>query len=247
MKQLFIFCLVLHIGISSFSQTKAKQKPVIPAKKPTSSVVATVPSKLILKNLTDSASYALGCNIAQNLKKDLGDLNTEMIIRAMKEEFSNHPALFDETTAYSILSSYSAKAQEEKSKDVVQEGLAFLEKNKTKPGVITTSSGLQYEILKQGTGTKPTADDSVTVHYSGSLLNGTVFDASYDRNEPLTIQLGQVIKGWTEGVQLMNTGSKFKFYLPYELGYGLRGAPPTIPGGSVLTFEIELLEVKKTK
>ncbi len=242
MKKTITVTLLFLTAWASYGQTKTKPKPTTSSPKPVAAPAAQEPA---LKTLADSASYALGTNIAQNLKHDLGDLNTKLLIRAMEDVFNNGKPLLTEEVAYSTLSSYSEKVQKEKSEAVVKAGQAFLEKNKARPEVKTTASGLQYEVIKEGSGAKPTAADSVTVHYRGTLTDGTEFDASYNRNEPLTIQLGQVIRGWTEGVQLMTVGSKYKFYIPYELGYGLRGAPPTIPGGSTLIFEIELLKIKK--
>ena len=137
---------------------------------------------------------------------------------------------------------YKAKKDEE-SKAARAGGEAFLAENKSKPGVMTTASGLQYEVMKQGSGPNPIATDKVTVHYHGTLTDGTVFDSSVDRGQPATFGLNQVIKGWTEGVQLMNTGSKFRFFIPQDLAYGERGSPPTIAPYSTLIFEVELLSI----
>ena len=137
-----------------------------------------------------------------------------------------------------------SKMQAEKSQPAIASGEKFLAKNKLKGGVKTTASGLQYEVIKEGTGARPTTTDSVTCHYKGTLLDGKVFDNSYDRGQPITFPLGGVIKGWTEGLQLMTVGSKYKFYIPYTLGYGASDYGP-IPGGSMLTFEVELLGIKK--
>ena len=135
------------------------------------------------------------------------------------------------------------EAQAAKAKPNITAGEKFLAQNKTKPGVKTTASGLQYEVIKEGTGVKPTAADTVVAHYSGKLLNGTEFDNSYKRGQPLTIPVSGVIKGWTEALQMMSVGSKYKLYIPYQLGYGLNDMGP-IPAGSVLIFEVELLDVK---
>jgi len=145
------------------------------------------------------------------------------------------------------MGSFMEKKQTEKIKPTIEEGRKFLAQNKLKPGVKTTASGLQYEIITEGTGIKPTAVDTFVAHYRGTLLNGTEFDASYNRGQPLTLGLGQVVRGWTEGLQLMPVGSKFKFYIPYELGYGAMGNGPAIPGGSMLIFELELLDLKKKR
>jgi len=131
------------------------------------------------------------------------------------------------------------KASKEK-----KEGNAFLAANKKKPGIVTTASGLQYEVVTLGTGPKPTAEDTVVCHYRGTLINGQEFDNSYSRGEPISFPLNGVIRGWTEGLQLMPKGSKYKFYIPSDLGYGDRGAGQDIPGGSALIFDVELIDIK---
>jgi FKBP-type peptidyl-prolyl cis-trans isomerase FklB len=134
--------------------------------------------------------------------------------------------------------------EEEKVKPTIDAGNAFLAENKKRPGVKTTASGLQYEVITEGTGIKPTAQDTFVCHYRGTLIDGTEFDASANRGQPLVLPVTSVIRGWTEGLQLMSVGSKYKFYIPYTLGYGPidNGA---IPGGSALIFEVELLDVKR--
>lgn len=236
MKQFLLLPTACLFFITSVkAQSKTPVKPTAPA---------TVQKEVVLKTESDSASYALGMNIAQSLNQDLGDLNTKLIAQGLQDVFDKKPMKFDEAEIYTILSTYSQKILEEKASVRQKE---FFDQNKGIAGLKTTTSGLQYEVIKEGAGAKPAASDSVTVHYRGTLPDGTEFDASYERNEPLTLQLGNVIPGWTEGVQLMSVGSKYKFYIPYELGYGLRGAPPAIPGGSPLIFEIELLDVKKAQ
>jgi FKBP-type peptidyl-prolyl cis-trans isomerase FklB len=143
------------------------------------------------------------------------------------------------------MNNYMMQLQSEKSKPRMDSGTTFLTKNKTKPGVKTTDSGLQYEMIRAGNGVNPTAADSVTVNYKGTFLDGSVFDNSYDRGQPITFPLSGVIKGWTEGLQLMDEGSKYKLYVPFNLGYGAADYGP-IPGGSTLIFEVELLKVLKT-
>ena len=139
---------------------------------------------------------------------------------------------------------HSAGAEKNSAK-LIAEGDKFLAENKTKPGVVTLPSGLQYKVLKAGNGPKPKRDAEVTVNYKGTLLNGKQFDSSYDRNEPLTFPLSKVIPGWVEGVQLMQEGSKYQFFIPWKLGYGAQGAGQDIPPYSVLIFEIELLKAGK--
>jgi FKBP-type peptidyl-prolyl cis-trans isomerase FkpA len=137
--------------------------------------------------------------------------------------------------------------QAQKSQVTVTEGEKFLAANKLRPGVKVTASGLQYEIIKDTTGYKPVAADTFVVHYRGTLINGIEFDNSYNRGEPLVYPMSQVVAGWTEGLQLMSIGSRYKFYIPYQLGYGIYGREPTIPGGAVLIFDLELVGVKRFK
>lgn len=142
---------------------------------------------------------------------------------------------------------YQQMKREEQAKVNIAEGEAFLEANKAKEGVITTESGLQYTVVEAGTGEQPTPADEVKVHYTGTLLNGTVFDSSVERGEPITFPLSGVIPGWTEGVSLMKEGAKYRFFIPQNLAYGMRGAGPTIPAGATLIFDVELLEVNPEK
>ncbi|MFM2339183.1 MAG: hypothetical protein RL115_2376 [Bacteroidota bacterium] len=199
----------------------------------------------LLKTMEDSASYAVGISVA-NFYKQMGvrKLNTAIVSKAINDLLSGKKALMDDATANTLMNAYITKLQQQKSVPTIKAGEKFLAENKNKPGVKVTASGLQYEVITEGTGEKPTAVDSVTCHYRGTFLDGKTFDASYDRGEPITFSLGGVIKGWTEGLQLMSVGSKYKFYIPYELGYGPSDYM-SIPGGSMLTFEIELLAVRK--
>ncbi|MBL7781904.1 MAG: FKBP-type peptidyl-prolyl cis-trans isomerase [Saprospiraceae bacterium] len=198
-----------------------------------------------LKSAVDSASYALGQLVGMNMQGQIpGDLKPELIIQAIGSVLKSENQPFTPDAANEIFGAYNekmVKAQSEKSK---ADGAKFLEDNKKRAGVVTTASGLQYEILKKGTGTvNPKATDNVKVHYHGTLINGSVFDSSVERNDPITFGLNQVIPGWTEGVQLMHAGDKFKFFIPADLAYGDNSPTPAIPGGSMLIFEVELLEI----
>lgn len=199
-----------------------------------------------LKTLNDSASYAVGVSVANFYKQQgITKLNTNLVSKAISDMLTAKKPLLDNDAANAVLNKYMMALQADKSKPNIDSGQKCLAKNKLKPGIKTTASGLQYEILRDSSGPKPTASDSVTCNYKGTLLNGTVFDDSYARGTPITFSLAGVIKGWTEGLQLMSVGSKYKFYVPYNLGYGPSDYGP-IPGGSMLTFEIELLAIKKT-
>jgi FKBP-type peptidyl-prolyl cis-trans isomerase FklB len=211
---------------------------------------AQVPKPVnLLKTNADSVSYVLGEVMGFSmLEKGLGDAkitNSATFMKAINDILGKKKTQMDDGTANTVLNNYMTKVKTEKMKPIIQEGEKFLAKNKLKPGVTTTASGLQYEVIQEGTGIKPTVADTFVCEYRGTLLNGTEFDASKNRNQPLQMALNQVIPGWTEGLQLMAVGSKYKFYIPYTIGYGVMGNGPKIPGGAMLIFEMELLDVKK--
>jgi FKBP-type peptidyl-prolyl cis-trans isomerase len=236
MKKIILF-VAAAIAVSATEAQTGVKKPA--------AAVKPAPAPY-LKTMEDSASYAVGISVA-NFYKQMGvkKLNTSIVSKAINDLLGGKKALMDDATANSLMNAYISKLQAQKSVPTIQAGEKFLAENKKKPGVIVTPSGLQYEVMTEGTGEKPTAADSVTCHYKGTFIDGKVFDSSIDRGEPITFSLGGVIKGWTEGLQLMAVGSKYKFYVPYQLGYGASDYM-SIPGGSMLTFEVELLAVKKT-
>jgi FKBP-type peptidyl-prolyl cis-trans isomerase FklB len=233
MKKIFLAVLACSIILSANAQkTNTKQVPPKPAVNP-------------MKNLNDSASYAIGLSVVNFYKQQgMTKLNATLVTKAINDILNNKKPLFSDSTANVVMNKCLNSLQEEKTKPNIQAGIDFLKQNKTRPGVITTASGLQYEIVTEGAGEKPGPRDSVTCHYIGTLLDGTPFDNSYDRGQPITFALNKVIAGWTEGLQLMGVGSKYILYIPHELGYGTFDYGP-IPGGSTLKFEIELLAVKK--
>jgi FKBP-type peptidyl-prolyl cis-trans isomerase len=203
------------------------------------------PAGPVCKNITDSASYAIGLSMANFYKQQgIKNINVTLLNKAINDVMGSKKLIFDENVANQVMNNYISQMQGEKSKPRIDSGKAFLAKNKLRKEVKTTASGLQYEVITQGTGPKPTLNDSVTCHYRGTLLSGTEFDNSYTRGQPITFALKGVIAGWTEGLQLMSVGSKYKLYIPYNLAYGAFDYGP-IPGGSTLVFEIELLEVHK--
>jgi FKBP-type peptidyl-prolyl cis-trans isomerase len=191
----------------------------------------------------DSLSYALGVDMAENFKNaKLENINIDIYSQAMKDVLVDSTAKIDKESASKIINAYLQKKQEEEGKKLSEEGIKFLDANGKKEGIITTASGLQYELLKEGTGVKPTAEDVVKVNYVGTFIDGTEFDSSIKRGQPAEFPLNRVIPGWTEGIQLMSIGSKYRFYIPYNLGYGERGNQG-IPPYSTLIFEVELLEI----
>ena len=192
----------------------------------------------------DSVSYSLGVNIGENIKKQFEDINLDNFEAGIKDvlEKELEPKITD-NQAQTIINSYFSKKQQKQSESVIEEGINFLRENGKREGVTTLASGLQYEVIDDGTGPKPTIEDNVTTHYHGTLIDGTVFDSSVDRGEPASFPVGGVIKGWTEALQLMSVGSKWKLYVPYDLAYGERGAGGQIGPYSTLIFEVELISI----
>jgi FKBP-type peptidyl-prolyl cis-trans isomerase FklB len=197
-----------------------------------------------IKNETDSLSYCLGVNIGSYVKSlDIPKFNDEIFASAFREAMNGKKSKISNEKAGMFLNEYFRKLQMENAQKNLKEGEEFLGKNKTRKGVTTTASGLQYEILKEGNGTKPKADDMVTVQYEGTLIDGTVFDSSYGKSKPFqTMVSGGVIPGWTEALQLMRVGSKWKIYVPARLAYGERSGGKIKPN-STLIFQIELLSI----
>jgi FKBP-type peptidyl-prolyl cis-trans isomerase FklB len=199
-----------------------------------------------LKDQKDKVSYSIGLNVGFNLSKQKIAVNTDALSAGIKDALAGKPQM-TEAEVKETMSAFEKdmmekqKAEGEKN---AADGVKFLEDNKKKDGVKSTASGLQYKSLKEGTGVQPKATDTVTVNYRGTLTDGTEFDSSYKRNEPATFPLNGVIKGWTEGLQLMKKGSKYQFFIPAALAYGERSPGAGIPPNSTLIFEVELLEVK---
>jgi FKBP-type peptidyl-prolyl cis-trans isomerase len=205
----------------------------------------------VLKTQKDKLSYAIGMNIGKNLHRSSIDVDPAILMQGLQASLADGKTLLTEQEAQTVLMEMQAEArkkQEEKAQQAgaenQKEGDAFLAANKAKPGVVTLPSGLQYKILKEGTGPKPSATDSVACNYRGTLINGTEFDSSYKRGEPTTFPVNGVIKGWTEALQLMPVGSKWQLVVPAELAYGPRGAGPDIGPNSTLIFEVELLSIQ---
>jgi FKBP-type peptidyl-prolyl cis-trans isomerase FklB len=189
-------------------------------------------------------SYALGLGIGQQLKNmNIEDFSIEDFTRSIQDIMAGNPTAMSSREAQQMLNEYFKKKEKEQAETAIAEGKVFLEQNARKAGVVQTKSGLQYEVLTEGSGRSPKATDTVRCHYEGRLLDGSVFDSSYKRGEPADFGLNQVITGWTEGVQLMKEGAKYRFYIPYLLGYGERGAGASIPPYSTLIFDVELIKV----
>lgn len=199
----------------------------------------------------DSASYAYGYTIGSQMESQgMTTLNLELFMAGMHQAFERDSALVDQTRMAFLIRSYRVEARQrmmqqrmKKAQENKQQAQEFLAQHKEKEGIKVTESGLQYKVLKEGSGASPTAQDTVVVHYKGSLLSGKIFDSSYKRGKPLTIPANQVIKGWTEGLQLMQEGAVYKFWIPPKLAYGPTPRPG-IPPNALLIFKVELIEVK---
>ena len=194
----------------------------------------------------DSAAYYIGASIGSQMSGDpvLEGIDIDIVAQGLKAAFDGEAP--EQMEISQFLNNFYQQKQMEKAQAAVAEGEAFLEENGKKPGVITTESGLQYKVVKEGTGKQPSsAQSTVLCHYEGRLIDGKVFDSSYERGEPTSFPLSGVIAGWTEGIQLMKEGAEYEFYIPSEMAYGQRPPSPDIPANAVLIFKVELVEVQE--
>ncbi|MEO0339477.1 MAG: FKBP-type peptidyl-prolyl cis-trans isomerase [Bacteroidota bacterium] len=197
-----------------------------------------------LKNNMDSVSYSFGVLITKNLKNQgVDSLDAASFIKAMEDVLGGKTLQIDPDKATQVVNQYMAAQQTKKYEGTINEGKEFLAANGQREEVTTTESGLQYEVLQAGEGEKPTSSSKVTVHYTGKLLDGKVFDSSVERGQPATFGVTQVIAGWTEALQLMSPGAKYRLYIPYNLAYGERGAGQDIKPYSTLIFDVELISI----
>ena len=206
--------------------------------------INTIMSAQKITNEIDSVSYSLGVNIGENIKSQFPDIDLKNFELAIKDVLDDkkEPKI-TAADAQKVIQDFFKKQQAKASESIIEEGEKFLEDNKKRNNVITLESGLQYEILKSAEGPNPSLEDQVTTHYHGTLIDGTVFDSSVERGQPATFPVGGVIKGWTEALQLMSVGSKWKLFVPYNLAYGERGAGPQIGPYTTLIFEVELIKI----
>lgn len=197
-----------------------------------------------LSNRLDSVSYVIGHMMAESIvNQGVKKINSQALILALEEALAGKPSSIDRAEGSRILTSYMNDLVLKEKEDVINAGKEFLTQNALNPGVIQLESGLQYMVIEEGDGPSPKPSDKVTTHYTGKLIDGTVFDSSIERGNPISFKVNGVIKGWQEALPMMKTGSKWMLYIPYDLGYGARGAGASIPPYSTLIFEIELLSI----
>lgn len=248
MKKIILPLIVSVLSMATFAQAKK----AAPVKKPAAAKSATAAKPAApkpatqqgLKNALDSFSYAVGLSIA-NFYKEQGvqEINQNLVVKALNDVKVGKPQL-DEATINNCIVGYMQQIRSDRASGTRKEGEAFLASNKSNPGVVTLPSGLQYKVIAEGTGDKPQITDRVKVHYHGTLIDGTIFDSSVQRGEPIELNVNGVIAGWTEALQLMSVGSKWMLYIPSALGYGDNPAGAIKPG-STLLFEVELLDIVK--
>ena len=246
----FIYCIAFLISIPAFSQSKKElQAQVEQLKKETDQLKAEVqilktPKEIELNDTIKQVSYGLGTLVASNLKSQGADsLNVDAMVAGLKDIMLGKEPKLQQMEAIAIVQVYMQNAMEKKTAQAKVNNAKFLEDNKKTEGIQITKSGLQYKVISAGKGSKsPLATDKVTVHYTGKLIDGTVFDSSSGR-DPITFEVGGVIAGWTEALQLMHEGDKWMIYLPYDIAYGERGAGDQIPPYATLIFEVELIKV----
>ncbi len=231
MKKIIAFVFVF-MGFVTMAQVKKKAP-------------ASAASQLVLKTTNDSLSYAIGVSVAGFYKEQgVKDVNVALVSKAINDALKTGKPLLNDQQCNAVIIGYVQKVRSEKASVAKKEGEAFLAENKTKPGVVSLPSGLQYTIIKEGDGPKPALTDKVKCHYHGTLIDGTVFDSSVDRGQPIVFALNGVIPGWTEALQLMPVGSKWRLFVPSDLAYGDQ-ATGKIKAGSMLIFDVELLEIVK--
>ncbi len=226
----YVMAVVAGLGLVAASTLAQEEKKETPKAAPASE----------LKDIQQKASYAIGQNIGESLKRNPVKLDADLLVKGIQEGLAGK-GQFTEAQLRDVLKAFEEDLLAQKFKAETD----YLAENKTKPGVKTTASGLQYKVLKEGTGRTPTATDTVSVHYKGTLIDGTEFDSSYRRGEPTEFPVNRVIPGWTEGLQLMKEGAKYQFVIPSKLAYGERPQPGSKIGpNATLIFEVELLKVK---
>ena len=260
---------LMLLGNARAQETPASKPPQTAAAKTTTSPATKAPAKtgstaaavkapaskspdaMELKTEKDKLSYAIGVNVGRSLQKDAVEVEANIVTQGLKDALAGGKTLITEDEAKALITALQTDLHKKQDQAMQaageankKQGEAFLAANKAKDGVVTLPSGLQYKVLTEGKGPKPTPSDTVVCNYKGTLIDGTEFDSSYKRGQPATFPVGQVIKGWTEALQLMPVGSKWELFIPSEMAYGPRGPTPAIGANSTLIFEVELLSIQ---
>jgi FKBP-type peptidyl-prolyl cis-trans isomerase FklB len=254
-KLMMVLAAVSLLTVSVKSQTKkpapktttktTSTKPATTTPKSSSTKPVAASPKPLLKNGLDSLSYAIGISIGNNMRmQGVETINYITLNKGISDALKEKTPLMDENTCNMTIQQKLQEFMSKKSSAVKEEGRKFLENNKNQPGVVVLPNGIQYKIITQGNGIKPTIEDTIKVHYKGTTIDGNIFDDSYSRGEPIEFPLGGLIEGWKQALVLMPVGSKWQLFIPSEFAYGDRGAGGSIPGGATLIFELELLDVK---
>ncbi|MCK4401796.1 FKBP-type peptidyl-prolyl cis-trans isomerase [bacterium] len=257
-----VLAMVVGVGLLLASQgcdAKKEEAVAVKDKEVIKEKAAVVKKDNGLKTAREKLSYSIGLQLGTSLKEIKGDIDFSVAVQGIEDSFNDKKLLLTHEEIMKELTAFSKKMQEKQmkireeqmkkiealGKENKKQGEAFLAENKKKKDVITTKSGLQYIVLSKGKGKKPNATDLVKVHYKGTLIDGTEFDSSYKRGDPVTFPVNQVIPGWTEALQLMTVGSKYKLFIPSDIAYGERAAGPQIGPNATLIFEVELLSIEK--
>lgn len=247
LSKIAFFTFTINILAVLIGQAQVTKKATVPTKPANATQVVKAPvskTETSLKTKLDSLSYAIGINVGDNLRNQKLEVNADILAMAIKDAIANNKNIMSSEACGAFIQNYFQNQASKAGNENKVKSEAFLSQNKTKAGVQTTASGLQYKVLTAGTGAKALETDKVKVHYHGTLIDGTVFDSSVNRGEPATFGVTQVIKGWVEALQMMPVGSKWTLYIPSDLAYGPQG-PPSIGPNQALIFDVELIEIVK--
>ena len=250
MKKIWLAVALASTLAACGSETEAEKKEAVAEVEAPAAAEVAAPAGVQLETEVQKLSYGVGLMLGGQLRNDIGEIDLELLTKAIDTIYKDEEPLMTQEDVQVVMQAFQERKMEEQrqlmakmAQEELEKGEAYLAENAKVEGVMVTESGLQYQVLTAAEGDKPFAEDTVKVHYRGTLIDGTEFDSSYSRNEPVSFPLNGVIAGWTEGLQLMNVGSKVRFVIPSDLAYGPGGAGQAIPPNATLVFEVELLEI----